>query len=148
MSVLSAPVVEPVHDHAAVEKARLVNEARARLLRSGGAVTFGMIAEATSRNVGSVRQWVNRRARAGRLVTVTHEGSTLVPTFQLTDAFDLDDGVADVVARLVDTGLSGWAVWDWFTIPNTWLDGDTPEEALRADDRAAVDRAVAGMLQE
>lgn len=148
MSVLSAPVVDPVYDHAAVEKARLVNQARAQLLRSGGAVTFEMIAEATGRNVGSVRQWVNRRVRAGRLVTVTHEGSTLVPTFQLTDAFDLDDGVAEVVARLADAGLSGWAVWDWFATPNTWLDGDTPEETLRAGDRAAVDRAVAGMLQE
>lgn len=148
MSVLSAPVVEPVYDHAAVEKARLVNQARAQLLRSGGAVTFEMIAEATGRNVGSVRQWVNRRVRAGRLVTVTHEGSTLVPTFQLTDAFDLDDGVAEVVARLVSAGLSAWAVWDWFATPNTWLDGDAPEEALRAGDRAAVDRAVAGMLQE
>lgn len=148
MSALSAPVVEPVYDHAAVEKARLVNQARARLLRSGGAVTFEMIAEATSRNVGSVRQWVNRRVRVGRLVTVTHEGSTLVPTFQLTEAFDLDDGVAEVVERLTDAGLSGWAVWDWFATPNTWLDGDTPEDALRASDRVAVDRAVAGMLQE
>lgn len=148
MSVLSAPVVEPVYDHAAVEKARLVNQARAQLLRSGGAVTFEMIAEATGRNVGSVRQWVNRRVRAGRLVTVTHEGSTLVPTFQLTEAFDLDDGVAEVVERLADAGLSGWAVWDWFATPNTWLDGDTPEEALQAGDGAAVDRAVAGMLQE
>ncbi|MGH3443561.1 MAG: hypothetical protein ACRDUY_16255, partial [Nitriliruptorales bacterium] len=101
-----------MYDHAAVEKARLVNHARAQLLRSGRAVTFEMIAEATGRNVGSVRQWVNRRVRAGRLVTVAHEGTTLVPTFQLTDAFDLDDGVAEVVGRLADAGLSGWAVWD------------------------------------
>ena len=148
MSALPAPVVEPVYDHAAVETARLVNQARAQLLRSGGAVTFEMIAEATGRNVGSVRQWVNRRVRASRLVTVTHDGSTLVPTFQLTDAFDLEEAVAEVVARLADADLSGWAVWDWFATPNTWLDGDTPEETLRTGDHAAVDRAVAGMLQE
>jgi hypothetical protein len=148
MSALAAPVVEPLYDHAAVEKARLVNQARARLLRSGGSVTFDMIAEATDRRPDAVRQWVNRRVRAGRMVTVTHEGVTLVPSFQLTDAFDDDRAVGDLVKRLVAAGMSGWAVWDWFVTPNTWLDADTPIETLRTGERGAVERAVAGLLQE
>ncbi len=148
MSALTAPVVEPLYDHAAVEKARLVNQARARLLRSHGAVTFEMIADATGRRPDAVRQWVNRRVRAHRMVTVTHDGVTLTPSFQLTDAFEEDRAVGDVVVRLVDAGMSGWAVWDWFVTPNTWLDADTPAEVLRAGGADAVDRAVAGMLQE
>jgi hypothetical protein len=148
VSALVAPVVEPLYDHAAAEKARLVNQARARLLRAGGAVTFEMIAEATNRRSDAVRQWVSRRVRAGRMVTVSHEGATLVPSFQLTDAFEEDRAVGDIVERLVAAGMSGWAVWDWFVTPNTWLDADTPIETLRAGERGAVERAAAGMLQE
>lgn len=148
MSAVSPPVVEPVYDHAAVEKARLVNQARARLLRSGGAVTFDMIAEATERRPSTVRQWINRRVRSRRMITVTHEGITVVPSFQLTDAFDEDRTVGDIVESLLVAGMSGWAVWDWFVTPNTWLDADTPIETLRAGERAAVERAVAGLLQE
>lgn len=147
MSVLAA-VVEPLYDHAAVEKARLVNQARARLLRSGESVTFEMIAMATDRRPDAVRQWINRRVRSSRMVTITHEGSTLVPTFQLTDAFEEYGEVGDVVERLVVAGMSGWAVWDWFVTPNTWLDSDTPIETLRAGGHDAVGRAVAGLLQE
>jgi hypothetical protein len=148
MTALTSSVVEPVYDHAAVEKARLVNEARARLLRSGGAVTFDMSAEATGRRTDAVRQWVNRRVRARRMVTVIHDGSTLVPTFQLTDAFEEDRAVGDIVQRLLEAGMSGWAVWDWVVTPNTWLDTATPLDTLRAGRRDAVERAIAGMLQE
>lgn len=148
MTARSTPVVEPLYDHAAVEKARLVNEARARLLRSSGAITVEMIAQATGRRPDAVRQWISRRVRAGRMVTVTHAGATLVPSFQLTEAFEEDEAVSHVVRRLVDAGMSGWAVWDWFATPNTWLDGDTPTDRLRRGRREAVDRAVSGLLQE
>lgn len=147
MSLVDAPVVEPLYDHAAVERARLVNAARAGLLRSHGAVTFDMLAEATGRTPGAVRQWVNRRVRSGRLITVTHDGNTLVPTFQLTDAFDVDERIAALVQDLTAAGMSSWAVWDWFVTPNTWLDGASPLDALRAGDGTEVARAVSGMLQ-
>lgn len=144
----SAPVVEPVLDHAAAERARLVNAARAALLGSGRSVTIEMIADATGRSTDAVRQWLRRQRQAGRLVTVTHDGIVLVPTFQLTDAFDVDDTVATVVAELVSHGMSAWAVWDWFQTPNTWLDGATPAAVMDAGDVTAVRRAVAGLFQE
>jgi hypothetical protein len=71
-----------------------------------------------------------------------------VPSFQLTDAFEEDRAIGDLVERLVAAGMSGWAVWDWFVTPNTWLDGDTPIDTLRAGERGAVEHAVAGLLQE
>ncbi|HVM00664.1 MAG TPA: hypothetical protein VM324_15350 [Egibacteraceae bacterium] len=147
-SVMAARVVEPVLDHAAAERARLVNEARAVLLKSGGAITIEMFAKATGRSQAAVRQWVTRQRGAGALVTVTHEGTLLVPTFQLDDAFALDPAASAVVARLAGHGMSGWAVWDWFATPNTWLDGGTPEQVLAAGDSDAVHTAVSGMFQE
>ncbi|MGI8876363.1 MAG: hypothetical protein ACR2KP_18960 [Egibacteraceae bacterium] len=146
--VRAAPVVEPVLDHAATERARLVNDARAALLKSGGSVTIETTAKATGRTQAAVRQWITRQRNAGTLVTVTHEGTVLVPTFQLDDAFELDVDASAVVARLVRHGMSGWAVWDWFATPNTWLDGAKPQDALAAGDTDAVHAAVSGLFQE
>lgn len=143
-----AAVVEPVYDHAAVVNARLVNELRARLLRSGTAVTIDMIAEATGKDRGTIRQRLTRSRKDGRLVTVTHDGRTLVPTAQLDAGFDLDRDAAAVVARLVDHGMDGWAVWDWLESPNSWLDGDRPAQRLAAGDTDAVHHAVSGLFQE
>jgi len=152
MSAVQLPdarVVEPVQDWAAVENARLVNEARAALLKSGSAVSIDTIASALGKQPDTVRQWVGRHRRAGQLVSVTHDGQVYVPSFQLTPAFDhVDDAVAGVVRRLTDYGMDGWAVWDWFQTPNTWLDGDVPADLLAAGDLEAVLGAVAGLLQE
>lgn len=147
MSAASTQVVKPVLDHAAAERARLVNAARSALLSSGGVITIEMLSDATRRSPGATRQWLRRQRRAGRLVTVTHDGAVLVPTFQLTEAFELDPSVADVVSRLVSHGMSSWAVWDWFATPNTWLDGHTPADVI-LDDVDAVRGAVAGLFQE
>lgn len=141
-------VVEPVLDHAAVENARLVNAARARLLTSATAVTVEQIAAATGRDPGTVRRWIARHRDAGRLVTVTHDGLLLVPAVQLDEVFGLDDQVAEIVDRLVAHGMDGWAVWHWLETPDTWLDGASPAQRLRAGDIDAVRRAVAGMFQE
>ncbi len=145
---MSAAVVEPVFDHGAAERARLVNAVRANLLRSGGAVTVDMLAEATGRSPEAARQWLRRHRLAGRIVTVTHDGNVLVPTFQLDDAFMLDEPAADIVARLVGHDMSPWAVWDWFATPNTWLDNITPTAALAVGQITAVRRAAAGLFQE
>lgn len=142
----NARVVEPVLDHAAVENARLVNAARARLLRSGTAVTVEAIAEACGKSPATVRRWVARQRRAGRLATVTHQRQTLVPTALLDDAFDVDEAGAAIVGPLVQAGMDGWAIWHWLETANTWLDGDTPARRLAAGDTAVVERAVRGLL--
>lgn len=144
-----ARVVEPVQDRAALENARLVNQARAALLRSGTAVTVDAIADVTGKTPPTVRRWVARQRNEGRLVTVQYDGAMLVPSFQLTAAFDeVDPLCAEVVSRLVDYGSDGWAVWDWFLTANTWLGGDTPAAHLAAGDGDALWRAVSGLTQE
>jgi hypothetical protein len=147
--LLDARVVEPVQDWAALENARLVNQARAALLRSGTAATVDAIADATGRAPGTVRRWIARLRNASRLVTVTHDGQVYVPTFQLRPAFDdVDPTAAEVVGQLVSYGMDGWSVWDWFLTANTWLGGDTPAARLAAGDLDGVRRALAGLLQE
>ncbi|CAN5544777.1 hypothetical protein BH24ACT15_BH24ACT15_09800 [soil metagenome] len=140
------PVVQPRLNTAAAEVARLVNAARAALLGSGTAVTVEQIAEARGTSTDAVRQWMSRRRKAGDLATVTHEGVALVPTFQLDDAFDARPEAAAIVSRLIEYGMSGWAVWDWAEVPSGWLDGETPADLIRAGRVGEVDVAVDGLV--
>lgn len=143
------PVVAPVFDTAAAARATLVNEARAALLRSGTAVTIAQLAAATNRSGDTARKWATRKRDAGRLVLVQlHDGTLLVPTIQLDEAFELDDHVADRTQRLTTWGMGPWAIWDWWHTPNGWLlDGRSPADAVRVRDLDAVDLAIAGLIQ-
>lgn len=141
-------VVEGVEDRAALENARLINEARASLLCSGTAVTVDAIVEVTGRSLAAVRRSLTRWRNAGRIATVAHNRQTWVPTVQLTAALDDVDPFAEgVVSRLVEHGLDGWTVWDWLETPNTWLSGLAPAEAVRSHDRDGLDRALTGLIQ-
>lgn len=145
----SAPVVAPVLDVAAAARATLVNEARATLLASATAVAIAQLAEATGRSVEAARKWVNRKSKDGLLAVVQlHDGTLLVPTVQLDEAFALDEQVAERTRRLVAWGMGPWAIWDWWETPNGWLhDGQSPADAVRAGDLDAVDRAIDGLIQ-
>lgn len=137
------PPVDPRLDHAAVDAARLARIARDRLLTTEGAVTVAMLADGRGANSNAARQWVQRHRRAGRLITVEHDGTVLIPTFQLDEAFDLHPLIADVVAVLGEAGLDGWAVWHWFCTVNPWLDERPVEVAYRGEDerlRRAAER--------
>lgn len=146
MDLAGASVVEPRYDQASLEQARLLNAARARLLDSGTAITTAMFAEGAGISEAAARARVKRYRAARRLVTVSHEGEALIPTFQLGPAYDLDPLAGRVVAALTEAGLGPWAVWDWAETPNGWLDQRTPAEAVRADDQDAIDRALVGLL--
>jgi hypothetical protein len=143
---LREPLADPLLDHVAVQNALLVRRARADLLARAGAVTVDMLAAGRGGSEGATRQWMRRHREHGRLVTVEHAGRTLVPSFQLDEAFDLDPVVADVVERLSQFGLDGWAVWRWFYADNGWI-GRRPVDAAKAGDAAALARAAAGLLE-
>ena len=144
-----APVVAPVFDLPAAARASLVNEARATLLRSATAVTIAQLAEATGRSAEAARKWVNRKSKEGRLAVVhLHDGTMLVPTIQLDEAFALNEHLAERTRRLVTWGMGPWAIWDWWETPNGWIhDGRSPADAVRAGDLDAVDRAIDGLIQ-
>jgi hypothetical protein len=148
LDLTAAPVVEPQLDHASTERARLLNEARARLLTSGGAVTIEMLARGMGKRPATVRQWVARHRAAGDLIGLVHDNVTLVPTFQLDEAFGLRDDIRPLVAQLIAYGMDGWAVWDWFLTPNTWLDGCTPQKAAEGQHLDQLARAISGLFQE
>ncbi len=140
--------VAPVLDYAAAERARLVNDARAALVESGTAVTTELFARSTGRTLVAARQWLQRRRRAGRLITVTYNDRVLIPTFQLSEAFEHDETAGQIVKFLGSREMSEWAVWDWFATPNTWLDGTSPADALVSGRVGDVRRAARGLFQE
>lgn len=136
------PAAPPMLDHAAIEQARLVRLARDHLAANEGSVDYDGLARGRDSTVLAARQWVKRQRVKGQLFTVEHGGGTLIPSFQLDEVFDVDDRVGRVVAELTAAGMSGWAVWQWFTAINPWIEVrpidriDTPE----------IEQAVVGLL--
>jgi hypothetical protein len=148
LEFVAAPVVQPRFDSLSVEHARLLNAARARLLESGTAITYAMFAEGLGIGEAAARARIKRHRAAKRLVTVTHEGEALIPTFQFDAAYEVNSLATRSVSALLDAGLGPWAVWDWAETPNGWLDGRTPAGAIRAGHAGEVDRALAGLLAD
>lgn len=138
-------------DTAAAGQAVLANRAYARLLTSGTAVTTNQYAAAlAARGIGTegARARIKRDRHRDRIVTVTHDGEAVIPTFQLRDDFEHDPLAGDVVHALLDAGYGPWDIWDWAETPNAWIARRTPAEAIRAGDAQAVERAVAAATGE
>jgi hypothetical protein len=138
-------------DTAAAAQATLANRAYARLLNSGTAVTtsqyVAVLAERGMRPEGA-RARIKRDRDRGRLVTLAHEGESVIPTFQLEADFEHRPAAGDAVHALLAAGYGPWDIWDWAETPNPWIGRRTPAEALRAGDEAVVDRAVAAAVGE
>lgn len=147
--VVATFVVEPqapLLDRAGVEAARLTHAGRATLVAEHPSVTYELLARARGQKEATVRQWVRRLRSAGRLVTVDHAGTTLIPSFQFDDAYEPIPEVGQVVARLRAFGMSGWAVWRWFTARNPWVE-QRPVDLVAAGRFTELDR-IAGRLIE
>lgn len=136
------PVAPPLLDHAAVEQARLVRLARDHLASTEPSVSYDGLAEGRASTVLAARQWVKRQRSSGRLFVVDHGAGTLIPSFQLDEAFDLDQRVSGAVQRLTEFGMSGWAMWQWFCAHNPWIDA-RPVDVIGTPD---LERAVAGLV--
>jgi hypothetical protein len=136
---------EPMDDVCHPDPHEPVERARAALLTSGTAVTVEQLVEATGRSIDAVRLWFEREAE--RLVTVTCDGTLLIPTVQLDDAFELDEKVAERTRRLIEFDMGPWAIWDWWQAPNGWLDGRAPADAAASGDFDGVDRAIDGVTK-
>lgn len=133
-------------DTAAAAQATLANRAYARLLDSGTAVTTSQyVAALSERGVGpeGARARIKRDRDKGRFITVTFEGQSVIPTFQLHLDFDHRREAGDAVAALLSAGYGPWDIWDWAETPNAWIGRRTPAEAILAGDTDALSRAVA-----
>lgn len=154
MTASASAVEELPHlrtDTAAAAAAALANRAYARLLDSGTAVTTGQyIGALAERGIGpeGARARIKRDRDKGRLVTVTHEGEAVIPTFQLQPDFEHHRLAGDVVHALLAAGFGSWDIWDWAETPNAWIARRTPADAVRAGDTDAIARALAAATGE
>ncbi len=129
-------------DRAAIEQARLVRLARDHLATTEASVDYEGLARGRTSTVLAARQWVKRQRAKGDLFVVEHGTGTLIPAFQLDEAFDINPASGPVVARLVNAGMSSWAIWQWFSAHNPWIEA-RPVDVLGTP---AIDQAVAGLL--
>jgi len=136
------PPAPPMLDRAAIEQARLVRLARDHLAANQASVDYDGLARGRNSTVLAARQWVKRQRAKGQLFVVEHGNGTLIPSFQLDEVFDINANVGDVVAHLRQAGMSGWAMWQWFTAINPWIDA-RPVDVV---DSPAIHKAVAGLL--
>ena len=137
------PQAPPLLDHAAVEQARLVRIIRDHLATSEPSITYDGLAAGRSSSQEAARQWVKRHRSKGELVTVDYDGGTLIPSFQLDEAFDVNANAATATAQLVAAGMNSWAVWQWYTAINPWIE-TRPIDALSNPELLA--QAVDGLL--
>ncbi len=129
-------------DHVAIEQARLTRLARDHLAANEASVDYDGLARGRDSTVLAARQWVKRQRAKGELFVVEYGGRTLIPSFQLDEVFDIDDRVGRVVAELTAADMTGWAMWQWFTAVNPWIEA-RPIDRIGTEE---IDRAVAGLL--
>lgn len=110
--------------------------------------TYASLAEVRGGSENAARFAVHKAAERNALLVVAHDGGTLVPAFQLTDAGELRDELAPVLEPLLAARMDPWRVWAWLTQPAALLAGQVPHEAVRDADEAAIVRHAAVRLAE
>jgi hypothetical protein len=84
----------------------------------------------------STRTWLTRRRDNHELFTITYNGRTLIPAFQLDEGGQPRPELQPILETLADNGISGWPLWTWLTSPAALLSGEVPEQlARRAPER-------------
>jgi hypothetical protein len=79
----------------------------------------------------STRTWLTRRRDNHELFTVSHNGRTLIPAFQLDDQGQPRPELKPILKALDDAGVTGWSLWTWLTNPTALLTGKSPEQLAR-----------------
>ncbi|MGK2879771.1 MAG: hypothetical protein ACSLE6_02885 [Mycobacterium sp.] len=98
----------------------------------------------------STRTWLSRRRDAAQLFTVSHDGRTLIPAFQLDGTGTPRPELQPILAALNNSGVQGWVLWTWLVSPTSLLSGEIPERlavtapqrVLRAAQRFAAPPAA------
>ncbi|NYE35769.1 hypothetical protein F4692_000873 [Nocardioides cavernae] len=127
---------------------RLRREARVRAeLLDGGWLDYAGVAALRGVSLNAARFAVHKAAERRTMLLVQHEGTILVPTFQL-------DAVGEVRAELLTVlepllaSVDPWRAWIWLTTPAGLLGGEVPHEAARdADELPVVQRAAMALAE-
>ena len=75
----------------------------------------------------ATRTWLARRRQESALFSLSHEGRTLIPAFQLTQEGEPRPELQPIIAALTGSGVRDWALWSWLTSPSSFLTGQVPE---------------------
>lgn len=137
------PQAPPRLDHAAVEQARLVRVVRDHLATSETSIGYDGLATGRACSQEAARQWVKRHRSKQALITVDYDGGTLIPLFQLDEAFELNPVATQTTAKLLAGGMNSWAVWQWYTAINPWIER-RPVSVL--DDPELMRQALEGLF--
>jgi hypothetical protein len=112
---------------------------RQRLLTLAGGT---LSADEVGQILGITRQAVDKRRRAGTLLTVQEGSAWRYPACQFADG-KVMAGIPEVVRGF--SSASPWVKLDFLLTPDTVLAGRTALEALKAGDRDEVVRLVHGL---
>jgi hypothetical protein len=111
---------------------------RARLIAAaGGLLSVNEVAAL----LGLTRQAVDKRRRAGQVLAMRAGSDWRYPAIQFGPEGAPPAGLAEVIAALAEAGP--WATLDLLLAEDPALGGRSPLQALRAGDRAAVQRLLA-----
>lgn len=113
----------------AVAQAHRLAELRTQLIAREGGYTYSALVNAFGyANEDAARSIVSKLRKDG-LFTVTHDGRTLVPAFELTaDGRQIRPEVARVAAALGD--IDPWEAWAWWATSSSLLSGHRPVDLV------------------
>ena len=92
---------------------------------------------------GSSKAAVSDRVQRGTLIgALTSNGRMVYPVFQF-EGREVHPGIKNVLGAFKRSGLDGWAIASWFTVPAEGLGGQTPAQWIRNGQDVAVARELA-----
>jgi hypothetical protein len=127
---------------------RLRRDARVRAeLLDGGWLDYAGVAERRGISLNAARFVVHKAAERRTLLLVQHEGTILVPSFQLDEAGEVREELLTVLEPLL-AAVDPWRAWIWLTTPAGLLGGAVPHEAARDPEELPVVQRAAIALAE
>jgi hypothetical protein len=145
--VLRAQGDDPAHA-VPVALVRLRRETRRRQeLLDGGWLDYAGVAALRGVSTNAARFAVHKAAERRTLLLVGHEGTILVPTFQLDEAGEVRTELLTVLEPLL-AAVDPWRVWIWLTSPVALLGGAVPHESARDPEELPVVQRAAVALAE
>jgi len=115
---------------------------RMQLLEEQGYDTHGSLAQKRQTQESSARTWVARERERGNLFTLKLQGTTIIPSVQLTDDGSLHESVTELVRILRGAGMDGWSLWAWLCSPTGLLSGNVPAQVAESNPERAMKAAT------
>ena len=128
---------------------RLRRESRLReSLLDGGWCSYAEVGRLRGVSENAARFAVHKAAERRALLLVQHEGTTLVPSFQLDAEGQVRTELLVVLEPLLASGVDPWRAWIWLTTPAALLSGAIPHEAARDPEELPLVQRAAIALAE